>query len=136
MPIAERRRRSEDARAGGQERRQREHWVEIRSQAATKLGLLTPQSRRQFSQQTARSEFRMSQSRNVTKAMLIALALLASLGTKVAAQCGSTAAGYDTWKRQFAAQARGKGTTASSLAALTATSYATATIAADRGQRR
>ena len=77
----------------------------------------------------------MSQSRNVTKAMLIALALLASLGTKVAAQCGSTAAGYDTWKRQFAAQARGKGTTASSLAALTATSYATATIAADGGQR-
>ena len=56
-------------------------------------------------------------------------------GTKVAAQCGSTAAGYDTWKRQFAAQARGKGITASSLAALTATSYATATIAADRGQR-
>ena len=76
----------------------------------------------------------MSQSRNVTKAMLIALALLASLGTKVAAQCGSTAAGYDTWKRQFAQQARGKGISASSLAALTVTSYATAT-AADRGQR-
>ena len=52
----------------------------------------------------------MSQSRNVTKAMLIALALLASLGTKVAAQCGSTAAGYDTWKRQFAAQWKWTGT--------------------------
>src|SRR2546423_14110405 len=114
MPIAERRHRSEDAGAGGQERRQREQWVEIRSQAATKLGLLTPQSRRQFSHQTARREFRMSQSRNVTKAMLTALAALASLGTKAdAAQCGSTAAGYDTWKRQFAEQARGKGITAS-----------------------
>ena len=51
----------------------------------------------------------MSQSRNATKAGLTALALLVCLGTKAdAAQCGSTAAGYDTWKRQFAEQARGK----------------------------
>src|SRR2546423_15555659 len=117
MSMAERRRGSEDAGAGGQERRKGEQWVEIRGQAATKLGLLTPQSRRQFfPSQTARSEFRMSQSRNATKAGLTALALLVCLGTKAdAAQCGSTAAGYDTWKRQFAEQARGKGISASSL---------------------
>src|SRR5215212_1890803 len=52
-----------------------------------------------------------------------------------AAQCGSTAAGFESWKRQFAEEARGKGISASSVAALMATNYASATIAADRGQR-
>jgi membrane-bound lytic murein transglycosylase B len=52
-----------------------------------------------------------------------------------AAQCGSTAAGFEAWKRQFADEAREKGIGASSIAALTATTYASATIAADRGQR-
>jgi membrane-bound lytic murein transglycosylase B len=52
-----------------------------------------------------------------------------------AAQCGSTPAGFEAWKRQFADEARGKGISASTVAALTGTNYATATIAADRGQR-
>jgi membrane-bound lytic murein transglycosylase B len=52
-----------------------------------------------------------------------------------AAQCGSTAAGFETWKRQFAEEARGRGVSASTVAALMATSYSTATIAADRSQR-
>ena len=56
-------------------------------------------------------------------------------GKAGAAQCGSTAAGFEAWKRQFADEARGRGVSASTVAALMATTYATATIAADRGQR-
>ena len=52
-----------------------------------------------------------------------------------AAQCGSTAAGFETWKREFAAEAGGKGVSGSTVAALMTANYATATIAADRGQR-
>ena len=65
-----------------------------------------------------------------------ALAVLAGLGAKAdAAQCGSTAAGFEAWKREFAEEARAKGVSGSSIAALMQTNYATATIAADRGQR-
>jgi membrane-bound lytic murein transglycosylase B len=65
-----------------------------------------------------------------------ALLALVWMTTKVgAAQCGSTAAGFETWKQQFAAEARGKGVSAAGIAALMATKYANATIAADRGQR-
>jgi membrane-bound lytic murein transglycosylase B len=64
------------------------------------------------------------------------LAVLACLGARAdAAQCGSTAAGFEAWKGQFAEEARAKGVGASSVAALMQTNYATATIAADRGQR-
>ena len=52
-----------------------------------------------------------------------------------AAQCGSTAAGFESWKNQFATEARGRGVRASTVGALMATTYSTATIAADRGQR-
>ena len=69
----------------------------------------------------------------VTLAALIALVCMGSEAG--AAQCGSSAAGFEPWKEQFAAEARGRGISASTLAALMATNYATATIAADRGQR-
>jgi membrane-bound lytic murein transglycosylase B len=52
-----------------------------------------------------------------------------------AAQCGSTAAGFEAWKAQFAGEARARGVSASTMSALMATNYATATIRADRGQR-
>jgi membrane-bound lytic murein transglycosylase B len=69
-------------------------------------------------------------------AAFMALALLACLGEKAdAAQCGSTAAGFEAWKGQFAEESRGKGVSASGIAALMGTNYASATIAADRGQR-
>src|SRR6266852_245403 len=69
-------------------------------------------------------------------AALMALALLACLGEKAdAARCGSTTAGFDAWKREFAEEARAKGVSGSSIAALMQTNYVTATIAADRGQR-
>src|SRR6516162_5670718 len=52
-----------------------------------------------------------------------------------AAQCGSTSGGFEAWKREFAEEARAKGISASTIAALMQANYATATIAADRGQR-
>jgi membrane-bound lytic murein transglycosylase B len=73
------------------------------------------------------------QFKTITVAALIALMCMASEAG--AAQCGSSAAGFEQWKQQFAAEARGRGISASTLAALMATNYATATIAADRGQR-
>jgi membrane-bound lytic murein transglycosylase B len=57
------------------------------------------------------------------------------VNTASAAQCGSTAAGFEAWKRQFADEARARGVSASAVAALMNANYATATIAADRGQR-
>lgn len=71
--------------------------------------------------------------RTVTIAALLALVWMT--GKAGAAQCGSTAAGFDTWKEQFADEARRKGVSATAVAALMGTTYATATIAADRGQR-
>ena len=66
----------------------------------------------------------------------VALAVLAGLGaTADAAQCGSTAAGFEAWKREFSEEARAKGVGGSSIAALMQANYAAATIAADRGQR-
>jgi membrane-bound lytic murein transglycosylase B len=68
--------------------------------------------------------------------IVAALVVLVSLSSKAsAAQCGSTAAGFEAWKKQLAEEARGRGVGASTLAALMATTYSTATIAADRGQR-
>jgi len=72
------------------------------------------------------------QFKTVTIAALVAIVCMASEAD--AAQCGNTGAGFEAWKRQFADEARGK-VSASSVAALMATNYSTATIAADRGQR-
>lgn len=69
-----------------------------------------------------------------TVAVAVLVALLWMTGKAGAAQCGSTAAGFEAWKRQFADEARARGVSASTLAALMATSYASATIAADRNQ--
>jgi membrane-bound lytic murein transglycosylase B len=78
----------------------------------------------------------MIKGREIATAAFTALAVLACLGAKAdAAQCGSTAVGFEAWKRQFAEEARAKGVGGSSIAALMQTNYATATIAADRGQR-
>jgi membrane-bound lytic murein transglycosylase B len=52
-----------------------------------------------------------------------------------AAQCGSSAAGFEGWKGQFAREASAKGVSANGVTALMGTHYAQATINADRGQR-
>jgi membrane-bound lytic murein transglycosylase B len=69
----------------------------------------------------------------ITAAVLAALAMV--VGEARAAQCGNTAAGFEAWKRELAAEARAKGVGASGVAAVMGTSYATATIAADRGMK-
>jgi membrane-bound lytic murein transglycosylase B len=73
------------------------------------------------------------QFRTVVVAALVALTVMASKAG--AAQCGNTAAGFEAWKKEFADEARGRGVGASTAAALMATTYSTATIAADRSQR-
>ena len=70
-----------------------------------------------------------------TTVTIAALAALMWIDKAGAAQCGSSAAGFETWKRQFADEARGNGASAASVAALMGANYATATIAADRGQK-
>jgi membrane-bound lytic murein transglycosylase B len=78
----------------------------------------------------------MMKRNSLTTAALLTLALLACSSPHAhAAQCGNSAAGYESWKREFAGEARAKGIGASTVAALMATNYAQATINADRGQR-
>ena len=67
-----------------------------------------------------------------TVAALMAFAGMA--GKAGAAQCGNGPGGFAAWKQQFANEARARGISASTVAALLATNYSTATINADRGQ--
>jgi membrane-bound lytic murein transglycosylase B len=76
---------------------------------------------------------RGSQFKLVTIAVLLALVWLPVKAS--AAQCGSTASGFEAWKRQFASEAQARGVSATAITALMTTNYSTATIAADRGQR-
>jgi membrane-bound lytic murein transglycosylase B len=62
-----------------------------------------------------------------------ALAMLMCLGSAAhAAQCGNGPGGFEAWKQQFAGEARAKGVGANGLSALAGTTYAQATINADR----
>jgi membrane-bound lytic murein transglycosylase B len=80
--------------------------------------------------------FLMTKSKVLTTATLLTLAMLAYSSPQAdAAQCGNGPAGFEAWKSQFAGEARAKGIGASTVQALMATHYASATIAADRGQR-
>ncbi len=71
----------------------------------------------------------------VAAAAMAMLALMGGSAPAMAATCGSGPGGFEAWKRSFADEARAKGVGASALAALAQTNYASATIAADRGQR-
>jgi membrane-bound lytic murein transglycosylase B len=78
----------------------------------------------------------MTKRREFTTVALLALAMIASMSPQAhAAQCGSSSAGFEGWKQQFAGEARAKGISANTISALMATNYAQATINADRGQR-
>jgi membrane-bound lytic murein transglycosylase B len=75
----------------------------------------------------------MIKGRKLAMATFAAVAVLACVGRSAqAAQCGNGPGGFETWKRQFAEDARAKGIGASGVAALMQTNYASATIAADR----
>src|SRR6202051_3056869 len=78
----------------------------------------------------------MTKSTGLTTATLLIVAVLACSSPQAdAAQCGSSAAGFEAWKSEFAQEARAKGMGATSIAGLMQANYASATIAADRGQR-
>ncbi len=74
--------------------------------------------------------------RKIAAAACAAMAVFACLaGRADAAQCGSSPAGFESWKREFAEEARAKGISAATTEALMQAHYASATIAADRSQR-
>src|SRR5438270_11537250 len=73
--------------------------------------------------------------KKLAAAAFSALAIASFSPPAHAAQCGSSAAGFEGWKQQFAGEARAKGISANTISALMATNYAQATINADRGQR-
>jgi membrane-bound lytic murein transglycosylase B len=77
----------------------------------------------------------MIKGRTVATAVIGATALLLSLPMAEAATCGNGPGGFEAWKREFSAEAQGKGIGQTALSALMQTNYASATIAADRGQR-
>jgi membrane-bound lytic murein transglycosylase B len=78
----------------------------------------------------------MKKSKAFSSAAFAAAALLTAFVSQAdAAQCGNGPGGFETWKQQFAGEARAKGVGATSLSALMAANYAQATINADRGQR-
>ncbi|GJE03961.1 lytic murein transglycosylase [Methylobacterium isbiliense] len=70
-----------------------------------------------------------------TSVAAAALAAFCAAGTAQAAQCGNGPGGFEAWKRDFAEEARANGVSANAIAALMTTSYNTATISADRGQK-
>lgn len=69
--------------------------------------------------------------------LAMAFALVSSIGVTpaIAAKCGNTGAGFERWKSEFAAEAKASGVNAKAISALMNTSYATATIRADRNQK-
>ena len=75
----------------------------------------------------------MTRTRHFRLAAFAAIAAVMWTGAQAqAAQCGSGAGGFETWKRQFSEEAKGKVGPAA-ISALMGTSYAYATISADRG---
>ena len=73
--------------------------------------------------------------RSIARGLLSAALLAFWAAPAVAASCGNGPGGFESWKQQFAAEARAKGVGASGISALMDANYASATIAADRGQR-
>jgi membrane-bound lytic murein transglycosylase B len=64
----------------------------------------------------------------------LAIALAVMAAPAAAAQCSSTGGNYESWKKQFAAEAKANGVSGKAISALMSTRYATATIRADRNQ--
>lgn len=77
----------------------------------------------------------MTKGKIVAAAIIGATALMLSpMSSAKAAQCGSSPAGFEGWKREFSAEAQGKGIGQAAISALMQTHYASATIGADRSQ--
>ena len=71
------------------------------------------------------------------KSVVVAMGLVCGALTSpaLAASCGDTSAGFETWKTEFAKTARKAGVGKRGLQALAQSQYATRTIAADRNQK-
>jgi membrane-bound lytic murein transglycosylase B len=83
-----------------------------------------------------RGNFLMKSSKTLLSAAFATAAMLACVNSQaIAAQCGSGPGGFEAWKQQVAAEARANGIGSPGISALMGTNYASATIAADRGQR-
>ena len=67
--------------------------------------------------------------------LALAAALVLAIGAAQAAQCGSDAGGFESWKSAFAPEAEAAGVGPRGLSALAGTHYATKTIYADRHQK-
>ena len=67
--------------------------------------------------------------------LALAAALVLAIGAAQAAQCGSDAGGFESWKSAFAPEAKAAGVGPRGLSALAGTHYATKTIYADRHQK-
>jgi len=70
-----------------------------------------------------------------TGSLGIAAALVCLTSPAIAAPCGNGPGGFEAWKQAFAPEARAQGIGQAGISALMGTSYAQATINADRGQR-
>lgn len=71
----------------------------------------------------------------VIRVVLAGVALGLSMVAAEAATCGNTSAGFETWKKSFAQEAKANGVNDRAIKALMGTKYATATIKADRNQK-
>ena len=74
----------------------------------------------------------MTKSRIPCAAFAVAISLCGLASLAHAAQCGNGPGGFEGWKQQFAGEARAKGIGGAGISALEQTTYAGATIAADR----
>ncbi|WP_298271352.1 lytic transglycosylase domain-containing protein [uncultured Bradyrhizobium sp.] len=78
----------------------------------------------------------MTRGWQIAASALAVVVMVATLGAEAnAAQCGNGPGGFEAWKEQFAGEARAKGVGSTAIDALMQAHYASATIAADRGQR-
>ncbi len=78
----------------------------------------------------------MTRGWQIATSALAVVVMVATLGAEAnAAQCGNGPGGFEGWKEQFAGEARSKGIGSTAIDALMQAHYASATIAADRGQR-
>jgi membrane-bound lytic murein transglycosylase B len=75
----------------------------------------------------------MTKGSKLTIATFVTLGMLAYASPHAhAATCGSGPGGFETWKQEFSREAQAKGVGASGISALMGTTYAQATINADR----
>ena len=77
----------------------------------------------------------MAAKQGLIKGALVGAAILLASGQAFAAGCGNNAAGFESWKKAFASEAKASGIKAKGISALMGTKYSSATIKADRSQK-